>query len=380
MWWSRKLPDQPWDEWVERVVLHVPKYLSPEGKPTSGGLQRNVRDLALLVRNRWDRNVVVVQKGLTNWETVDQYGIPVIGIKVPLRSWGDPLFGYYTARMLGKGDAIVYMGQDDAWPFFVPGAKGFHAGVWWDGPQAGYKKWIAGIRNESFFRACRSVLCVDTNVINWLRTRNKRDQSIANRAVYIPNCVDLERIPVQARRQPNFPLRILFARRYELKRGPHLALDAVKILVERGVPVRLIMSTAVGQTGTTEIQLEARKRGIEKYVEPVENDMDSIFQLYSDADIALIPTLWSEGTSYSCVEALAAGLPVVTTTVGGLPNLVIPGFNGFVVEPQAESIADAIIRLTDSKTWQELHQNALSMRRALSKEVWEERVLAWLKS
>src|SRR5690606_10526439 len=119
--------------------------------------------------------------------------------------------------------------------------------------QAGYKKWIAGIRNESFFRACRSVLCVDTNVINWLRTRNKRNQSIANRAVYIPNCVDLERIPVQARRQPNFPLRILFARRYELKRGPHLALDAVKILVERGVPVRLIMSTAVGQTGTTEI-------------------------------------------------------------------------------------------------------------------------------
>lgn len=380
MWWQRELPDKPWDEWVERVVLHVPWYLSPEGEPTSGGLQRNVRDLAHLIRTRWGRDVLVVQKGVARWEKVDPYGIPVISVKVRGDSWGDPAFGYYTARLLRKGDAIVYMGQDDAWPFFVRGAKGFHAGVWWDGPQAGYKKWIAGIRTESLFRACRSVLCVDTNVINWLRARSKRNQETANRAVYVPNCVDLERIPVQPRREPNSPMRILFARRYEFKRGPHLALDAVKILIERGVSVRLIMSTAVGQTGTKEIQLEARRRGIEKYVETHENDMDSIFRLYYQADVALVPTLWSEGTSYACVEALAAGLPVVTTTVGGLPNLVIPGFNGFVVEPRAEPIADAITCLTNPERWREFHRNALSMRRALSKEVWDERVLAWLKS
>lgn len=380
MWLQRELPNAPWETWVQRVVIHVPTYLSAHGEPTSGGLQRKVRDLAGLIRDKWGRDVVIVQRGATNWERLDSHGNRVVAIRSRLDSLGDPSFGYHTSRFLQKDDAIIYMGQEDAWPFFVRGSKGFHAGIWWDGPQATYKKWIAGIRTEAFFRACRSVLCVDTNVINWLRARGRKNQDIANRAVYVPNSVDLERVPQKRRTAPENPIRVLFARRYELKRGPQVALDAAKVLIERGVPIRLIMSTARGRTGTDAILQGARQRGIADHVEAHENDLDSVFSLYSRADVALVPTLWSEGTSYSCAEALAAGLPVVTTTVGGLPNLVIPGFNGLVVPPRPEPIADAIESLTSPDRWLELHQNALSMRSALSKDLWEERVLQWLKS
>ena len=373
------LPNKPWVDWVKRIFLHVPHYLSPEGKPTSGGRQRNVRDTARLIREQMGRECIIVQKSLKNWEVEDGSGIPVMGIKSRQSVYGDPEFGRATSRLLGNGDAIVYMGGEDAWPFFVKNAKGFHAGVWWDGPFSSLKKWATGVRTEALFRACRSVLCVDTNVINWLRARSKRNQVSANQAIYVPNCVDLKKLPSNERTSPEEPFRVLFARRFETKRGSDLALDAVSILAKVGLHVRLLMSTAEGRTGTDQILEGARKRGIDNLVATYENDLDSIYSLYYEADVALVPTLWSEGTSYSCVEALAAGLPVVVTSVGGLPNLVVPGFNGFVTPPRPEPFAAAIRTLTEPPVWRTLHKNCLSMRDSLSKKVWEQRVMDWLK-
>lgn len=376
----RSLPDVPWDEWVQRVVLHIPHYFTPSGSPKSGGLQRKVRDVAHLIRSVWGRECVIAQKASSNWERIDSVGNPVLGIKSRIGASGDPGFGRATARLLRPGDAIVYMGGEDAWPYIVPGAKGFHVGIWWDGPIEYHKKIVAGIRTEALFRVTRSMLCVDTNVINWLRARSRRNQEAANRARYLPNAVDLDKVPSQARTEPHQPLRLLFARRYEVKRGPELALDAVAILRSRGMPVRLLMSTAQGQAGSEQIQKGAEARGISDQVEVHENDMDSIFNLYHQADAAIVPTIWSEGTSYSCVEAIAAGLPVVTTTVGGLPNLVLPGFNGIVSSPRPHDLANAIEQLTDPERWRQMHEHCLSMRDAFSKDAWLHNVLSWLKS
>lgn len=374
-----ELPAAPWDDWVERVIIHVPHYLSSRGVPTSGGRQRKVHDIARLITSGWGRKCLVVQKGIRSWQAEDSQGVPVIGIKARQDVYGDPAFARSSASLVGRGDAMLYLGGEDAWPFFVNGAKAIHVGVWWDGPFPRYKKAVTSIRTEALFRSCRSVYCVDTNVINWLRARSRRNQDAANRAHYIHNCVDLEQLPVSTRSGPETPLRLLFARRFEYKRGPDLALDAVALLAARGLQVRLLMATAVGQAGKHEVLAGARRRGIEDIVEYFEEDIRSVFHLYQSADVALVPTLWSEGTSYSCVEALAAGLPVVTTTVGGLPNIVVPGFNGYVVRPTVEPYADAIESLANRETWHGMHLNCLSMRGALSRTHWERRVLAWMK-
>lgn len=373
------LPDAPWDAWVERVALHVPYYLDSEGRPFNGGLNRKVRDVALLIKEEWGRDCVILQKATRGFETSDQYGLDVIGFPVRKDVYGDPLLGRETQRFLGQGDAIVYMGGEDAWPFIVEGAKGFHVGIWWDGPFPSAKKALTAARTEFLFRRCRSMLCVDTNVINWLRARSPKNQGPANRAIYLPNAVPLEKLPDSARSSPHSPLRVIFARRFEPKRGPMLALEALAILAEREAPVCLLMSTSMGQAGGDQLLDAARARGISDLVTFAENDLESVYGVYSWGDVALVPTLWSEGTSYACVEAIAAGLPVVTTTVGGLPNLVVPRFNGYVVSPRALSIADAIHALCDEENWLRQHVNALSMRDVFDKKHWEGRVLSWLR-
>ena len=54
----------------------------------------------------------------------------------------------------------------------------------------------------------------------------------------------------------------------------------------------------------------------------------------------------NEGTPVSAIEALAAAKPVVATRVGGVPDVVREGIDGFLVEPgDIEAMADRLARL-----------------------------------
>jgi glycogen(starch) synthase len=67
---------------------------------------------------------------------------------------------------------------------------------------------------------------------------------------------------------------------------------------------------------------------------------DEVQSLLAAADLALIPSRY-EGSSLTALEALARGLPVVATAVGGLPDKVLPGETGFLA-PTADPDALAV--------------------------------------
>jgi hypothetical protein len=96
-------------------------------------------------------------------------------------------------------------------------------------------------------------------------------------------------------------------------------------------------------------------------------------QAYQSANITLIPTLYSEGTSLSCLEALACGNAVIATRIGGLTDLIINDHNGLLIEPQAEALKLAIVDLVENpEKMRRLQANGLQAVRAFSKERWEQ--------
>ena len=69
---------------------------------------------------------------------------------------------------------------------------------------------------------------------------------------------------------------------------------------------------------------------------------------YQAADIGLVPTIAQEGLSRTSVEAMASGIPVIASRIGGLPFTVNDGVTGLLFEPgDAKDLARQIARLLD---------------------------------
>jgi glycosyltransferase involved in cell wall biosynthesis len=71
-------------------------------------------------------------------------------------------------------------------------------------------------------------------------------------------------------------------------------------------------------------------------------------QFYRRADVQVVPSVSDEAFGLVCVEAMASGTPVVATAVGGIPEIVVDGGCGLLVEPgSASAIAGAVNHLLD---------------------------------
>lgn len=178
------------------------------------------------------------------------------------------------------------------------------------------------------------VVCVDHVYPTWLTTF---DFSMRQKLLTITN---FARLPGPRAYQRTSRPRILFARRLVERRGALLMADAIRLLRQRGLEFE---ATFAGD-GDMEGRLKAAMRetpGVEFTSYPRER----VQEIHAAHDIAVVPSLASEGTSFSLLEAMAAGCAVVATSIGGLTNIVIDGHNGLLCEPNPEALADAIERL-----------------------------------
>jgi glycosyltransferase involved in cell wall biosynthesis len=368
-------PDGNWEDRVTRVVIQSASYLDFDGSYSAGGRQRHIRDLAELIRDVWGREVVVVQKGFRDFTNSDN-SINVVGLRTDVRAIGDPIFAWKVRSLIRPSDGLIYASGEDAWPFFHADAKAIQHGIWWDGPQNYLTRLVQKHRAVRCVSRIRSMLCVDTNFINWLRCHGRTGVELCNKCEYIPNYVDTERLLKPVARRSNEPIRLIIARRYEEKRGINLFIKALAILKQEGFP----FSAHISSVGNVEkIRELIGSSNLRSEVEVTEDDMDTVLSRYQFADLAVVPTIWSEGTSLACIEALCAGLPVIATPVGGLGNLIVPDFNGTLVRPLPEELAKAIRHFSAPAILARTSGNALAMREALSKKSWRSRVLSWLK-
>lgn len=91
----------------------------------------------------------------------------------------------------------------------------------------------------------------------------------------------------------------------------------------------------------------------------------------SVADVFVLPSI-SEGLGLVILEALATGVPVVASRVGGIPDILIHEYNGLLVEPRdVEGLAEAIMKiLSNDKFKKQLIEGGLAtIRRIKENEI-----------
>ena len=88
-----------------------------------------------------------------------------------------------------------------------------------------------------------------------------------------------------------------------------------------------------------EAEVERRQGGAD--VELL-GERDDVPRLLAEADVFVLPSR-SEGMPLSVLEAMAAGLPVIASAVGGVPELVVDGVTGLLVPPADEAALAAAL-------------------------------------
>ena len=78
---------------------------------------------------------------------------------------------------------------------------------------------------------------------------------------------------------------------------------------------------------------------------------DDLLNVFRSLDVFVIPTVEADTIPQVLMQALAVGLPVISTTVGSVPDVITDGATGFIVPPKdAGRLADRIERLLDNAT------------------------------
>lgn len=100
---------------------------------------------------------------------------------------------------------------------------------------------------------------------------------------------------------------------------------------------------------------------------------EKVLELYKQADIFCYPTRASEGFPKVVLEALACGLPVVTTHVSVLPELISNGCGVVIDEAEPKAVAYAVREIiTDDEYYYAMSKNAMKTARQYSLESWRD--------
>ena len=368
---SLSVPDnkQIYGKSNSKVAILTPQFFEWDGKQCLfGGGERYLIDYVTLLQ-KLGFEVDVFQPSTFAWEKTYN-DIRIVGIENDVIDFdfltqANKEFFNRTANYAFH----VYFNLNVIYPYVFRNSICINHGIWWDSTERSwwrtnewYQRLFTGLKNVN------TLVSVDTNTINWL---NAVVPDTPIKKIYIPNYVDLNIVGAAFNQEPGDTINILIPRRLNSQRGLSITKNVAVDLLNEYANLRFLF---VGR-GTEEIEqsmhaFAASHPGIEYCW----YDMQQMYSVYKNADIVLIPSLSSEGTSLSLIEAMAFAKPVIAGLVGGLTDVVFPGYNGLLINVNYEELKKAILLLVHNPELRlEMGKNARSVAERFSKTIWEER-------
>jgi len=159
-----------------------------------------------------------------------------------------------------------------------------------------------------------------------------------DRVFVVPNGIrDMADKPSAPRARTAGPVRILFLSNMLEEKGPFVLLEALAALARKGVPFEARFAGAWRKPlSPDDFAARVAALGLERRVAhlgPVYGAAKA--QAFANADIFVLPTHYDhEALPLVAIEAMMHGLPVITTKIGALPEIVVPGSSGELIAPR----------------------------------------------
>ncbi|MGA2682457.1 MAG: glycosyltransferase family 4 protein [Candidatus Bathyarchaeia archaeon] len=175
------------------------------------------------------------------------------------------------------------------------------------------------------------------------------------------NFVDTKKI--KALNEISYEAVVYFEKAYRISNKDKVVLFVGKTVASKGFFVLLrsfaeisksvpnCVLCAVGQCENfAEIAIAAKNLGIDKQLRLLGKvNEDTLLVAYKRADLLVLPSIWPEPCPLVLLEGMAAKKPIVSSRIGGIPEIVRNGENGFLVTPNdVNNLADSIFELLSS--------------------------------
>ena len=183
------------------------------------------------------------------------------------------------------------------------------------------------------------------------------------KTTYIPNAIDLNNYKFKERFkiQP----KLLWVRAFDKIYNPFMAIDVLTILKVKYPHASLCMVGPDKDGSFRDVQQKAINNGVLNLVEFTGILPKKAWLQKSEILDIFINTTTIDNIPVSVIEAMALGLPVVSTNVGGLPYLITDKLNGILVENKnAVDMADAIEKLLSN--FDEVKRVTINARKMVS--------------
>ncbi len=370
---------------MKAAILYNKFFDHNGGEQLVGGVETYLLNLARLCHEMGLETTIYQWSNVPFERVLD--GVKVRGVPVchvPLWKRKRAAFTAVVQELDERRDLLVFGADHVSVPTTNPRWISIQHGVSWDLPVryttarwiARYE-WAARIKKrrsvqsaKRYFENCRSTVCVDYNFLNWYRTTMTREFD-GHRIWVIPNFArPASAEQLRERKYETEPVRILFARRFVQMRGTRLMAEAGARLLGRHPAITF---TFAGE-GPEEAWLR-KTFASESRVAFTKYPADETLRIHLEHDIAVVPSVASEGTSLAVGEAMAAGCAVVATAVGGITNMIIHGYNGLLVLPNTGSLYHGIAAtLRSSDLREQLGRRAYeTAAAAFSLDRWKQR-------
>ncbi|MDN3595022.1 glycosyltransferase family 4 protein [Zunongwangia endophytica] len=179
-----------------------------------------------------------------------------------------------------------------------------------------------------------------------------------NRICLIPNSIDLQNYPYKLRK--DFRPKLLWVRRFQYRYNPKMALEVLELLSTKYSDAELCMVGPEKDGSMQDCRRLAKKKNLKvKFTDKLKKLEWAA--LSKDFDF-FINTTTIDNTPLSVIEAMSLGLPIISTNVGGMPNLITHTRDGILVPSgDAQEMVSEISKIIeDPMTGESLASNARS--------------------
>ncbi len=214
---------------------------------------------------------------------------------------------------------------------------------------------VLRLSEELYFRQKRFY----TTPSNWMKTWFNENFKIKTNIRVVPNCIDVADYTIK---ENDFAVENIIPQHLKEKQ---IVLFAGRLLSLKGVDVLVRAIPKISKALTNDDVLFVfagpgdSSRFQNRLINPHTDSKclftgplpkETVVKLMSKSALVILPT-YNDNSPYTILEAMACGIPVVASNVGGIPEIITNGYDGILVNPGSpEALADAIIDLLQDKT------------------------------